>query len=165
MRKKKTIIAIIVIVALSIIVTAFNNHQTKQRSVEIDKEFLMNDLPLIEVDIKELLYVEKLTDEESVAFALAKNSNDAINLFVIWDGWSRYDNSSVFEFMDINDLSDVGSYQLVDNTKFGQPYYCLFQNPTTDTVTLDGKEHKVFKFNCTLDGEEYYLGFYCDLKK
>ena len=154
--KSKIIIAIVVMLVVYIAISHFIS---LHKSVDIDKEYLSR----VRDDIKEVIYVEKFTDNESVAIALGKNEADEPYIFIMWDAWNRYTHTSSFGIHSVEQLNDIYDYEKVSDTKFGQPYYCLFQNPTTDTVTLDGKEHKVFKFNCTLDGEEYYLGFYCGL--
>ena len=152
--KKSKIITIVFIVIAVVVYITVSHWLSLQKSVDIDVDYLYGAAD----DLKEVLYVDKFTDNESVAIALGKGKDDSPYVFVLWDQWSRYTNRASYK----PHISTL--YKETPATKFGQPYFCIFPNPTEDTVMVNGLEHKVFKFNATIDGVEYYLGFYCGLK-
>ena len=155
MKSKKTkIITIVSVIVVIVIYITVSHRMSLQKSVDIDAEYLSS----IDGDVKEVLYVEKFTDEESVVIALGKGRDDAPYIFVLWDEWSRYTHRTSYK----PHKSDL--YEETPETEFGQPYFAIFPNPTYDTVTVNGKEHDVVKFSATIDGVRYDLGFYCGLK-
>ena len=165
MKKNKIIlIAIVIVVLLGI--SEFNIYRTNLKSVDINAEFLQTNLttPMDEkYDVAEVLHVEKFTKEESLAIALAKDSNGIPWIYVTWDGRSRYCHGIYFSIYDLTNFNDPYDYIELESTKFGQPYVCIFQNPDQDTIIVNGIEHDVFMFDCTIDGVDYNLGFYCGL--
>lgn len=155
MKSKKSKIITIASIVLAVVVYITASHWVslqKSMDIKVDRFYSLVD------DLKEIIYVDKFADKESVAIALGKGRDGSPYIFVLWDGWSRYANILAYEPDNIN-------YNIeAEMTKFGQPYFGIFPNPTEDTVMVNGLEHKVFKFNATIDGVEYYLGFYCGLK-
>ena len=161
MKSKKSKIITIVSIVLAVVVYITVSHWLSlQKSVDIDVKYLSS----IDGDIKEVLYVEKFTDEESAVIALAKNSDDCINVYALWDTHIRYGYQRTYQIYSTEQFNSIEQYKIIASTKFGDLYVCIFPNPTEDTVMVNGLEHKVFKFNATIDGVEYYLGFYCGLK-
>lgn len=155
MKSKKSKIITIVSIVLAVVVYITVSHWLslqKPMDIKVDRFYSLVD------DLEEIIYVDKFTDKESVAIAIGKSRDDIPYVFVLWDGRSRYANISAYKPDDIN-------YNIeAEITKFGQPYFGIFPNPTEDTIMVNGLKHKVFKFNATIDGVEYNLGFYCGLK-
>lgn len=158
--KKSKIIFIVSIVLLLVVYITVSHWLSLQKSVDIDAKYLSS----IVEDIKEVLYVEKFTDKESVVIAIAKNSDDSINVCALWDTHLRYGYQRTYQIYSTEQFNSIEQYKTIASTKFGDLYFCIFPDPTDDTVTVDGVEHKMFKFNATINGENYYLGFYCGLK-
>ncbi|MBR5223551.1 MAG: hypothetical protein IKV81_05255 [Clostridia bacterium] len=152
--KKSKIITIVSIIVVLVVYITISHWLSLQKSVDIDAEYLSS----VAEDVEEVLYVKKFTNNESVAIALGKSKDDSPCVFVLWDEWNRYTNRASYKPHTSN------LYKETSKTKFGQPYFGIFPNPTDDTVTVNGKEHKVFKFYATIDGVSYHLGFYCGLK-
>lgn len=167
MKKSRTIIIIalsMIMVAYLIISTQINNEKSKTESVEIDKHFLRTNMTTIEEnDVEEVLLVKKFTENESVAIALAKDSHDTPWIYVMWDGQSRYCNEIKLSTKDFENFDNPYITYNLEQTEFGQPYFSLFENPSTDVIVANDKEHDVFEFNCIIDGVQHNLGFYCGL--
>lgn len=158
--KRSKIITIVSIVITVVVYITVSHWLSLKKSVDIDVKYLSD---FVE-DIEEVLYVEKFTDNESVAIALAKNSDDSINVCALWDTHLRYGYQRTYQIYSTEQFNSIEQYKTIASTKFGDLYCCIFPNPTDDTVTVNGVEHKVFKFYATIDGVSYYLGFYCGLK-
>ena len=155
MKSKKSKIITIISIVLAVVVYITVSHWLslqKSEDIKVDHFYGLVD------DLKEVLHVDKFTDKESVAIALGKGKDDSPYVFVLWDQWSRYTNRTSYK------PHNSSLYKETPATKFGQPYFGIFPDPTEDTVMVNGLEHKVFKFNATIDGVEYNLGFYCGLK-
>ena len=144
--------SIIIVIALVVYITV-SHKLSMQKSVDINVEYLS---PIVD-DLKEILYVEKFTDNESVAIALGKSEDDSPYVFVLWDDWNRYTYRPFFK----PHVSEF--YMETKPTEFGQPYFYIFPNPTDSSMMINGNQHEVFKFNATIDGVKYDLGFCCGL--
>lgn len=158
--KIKVVIAIVVMLVIYIIVS---NYLSLQKSVNIDADYLSKQNMV--GNIKDVLCVEKFTEKESVAIALAEGEDGFLYVFVLSDASSRYayvsaDKIYKFKLSDNND-----KYFSSENTKFGEAYYCLYADLTDDEVIIGGNEREVYKFKHTIEGTEYQLGFYCGLTK
>lgn len=165
MKKSTKWIIVIFIISLAIGISEFNIRNTKNKSIDIDKEFLKSNWAGAgdEYDIDEVLFVKKFTDKESLAIALIKNSYGVPYIYEIYDGKGRYDNVYYIEIADLENLTSQYDISQLKNTKYGQPYFCIFNNPMQDSVVINEKTHDVFKFECNIDGKNYSLGFYCGL--
>ena len=161
MKSKKTkIITIVSVIVVIVIYITVSHMMSLQKSVDIDAEYLSS----IDGDVKEVLYVEKFTDKESVVIALAKKDDGLINVYALWDTHVRYGYQRAYKVYSTEQFNNIEQYKTIASTKFGDLYCCIFPNPTDDTVTVNGKEHDVVKFSATIDGVRYDLGFYCGLK-
>ncbi len=166
MKKRIIVISVLIVSLYLIVATIYNNNKSKNQSIDIDVEFLQTNLttPMDEkYDVAEVLHVEKFTKAESLVIALAKDSNGIPWIYVTWDGISRYCHGINFSIYDLTNFNDPYDCIELESTEFGQPYVCVFQNPDQDTIVVNGIEHDVFMFDCTIDGVDYNLGFYCGL--
>lgn len=168
MKKKKAVTVAIVLAVIEylIIATIYNNTMSKTVSIEITKEFLQTNLTSAlepKYDVEEVLYAKKFTKNESLFIALVKDSKGIPWVYSAWDGWSRYCKGIYFSIADLTNFNDPYDYIIINDTEFGEPYICIFQNPEQDSITVNGAEHEVFRFDCTIDGIDYSCGFYCGL--
>lgn len=165
MKRSTKWIIVILIISLVIGISEFNIRKTKNESINIDKEFLKSNWAGAGdgYDIDEVLFVQKFTDNESLAIALVKNSYGTPYVYEIYDGRGRYDNVYYVEISNLENLTSQFNIYQLENTKYGQPYFCIFNNPVQETVIINEKTHDVFKFECNIEGKNYSLGFYCGL--
>ncbi len=174
MKKAKKFIVIILVIAIIVSLEYFYNQSKLRESTVLDEKYFSNE----NHPVNEVLYVKKFYDDESVAVCLVKNKADKLQLYVLENGWQKYstmwtvnyytpDEDAFYISGDLHFADEPTPFQTLNTRKHGKLYYCLFMNPTTDTVVIDDEEIPVFTFDYEYKSTEtvcdYSLGFYCGL--